>query len=116
MIEIINAIQSLCTENHPNSSVRIESGPDDITDLSVLTLTDNTDENEVIPSFTFKDVQDKQKIMQAEFDAQEYARNRKNEYPKLRDQLDMIFWDSKNNTNTHTEAIEAVKNKYPKPT
>ena len=36
------------------------------------------------------------------------------EYPPLADQLDMIYHDRINNTDTWMEAIQAVKNKYPK--
>ena len=53
--------------------------------------------------------------LQAEYDAQEYARNRKEEYPEIADQLDMIYWDGINETTTHKDAIEAIKAKYPKP-
>ena len=53
--------------------------------------------------------------LQAEYDAQEYARNRQAEYPSVGDQLDMLMKDMKNNTTTHREACEAVKAKYPKP-
>jgi len=53
--------------------------------------------------------------IQAEYDSQEYARNRKEEYPEMADQLDMIYWDGVNETTTHKDAIEAIKTKYPKP-
>ena len=52
--------------------------------------------------------------LQAEHDAQEYARNRATEYPPIGDQLDMIYKDMKNGTTTHAEAVELVKNKYEK--
>ena len=51
---------------------------------------------------------------QAEYDAQEYARNRSSEYPTWQEQMDMQYHDAKNGTNTWQEAIEAVKTKYPK--
>ena len=52
--------------------------------------------------------------MQAEYDAQEYARNRAPEYPSTGDQLDMMYKDTKNSTTTHAAAVEAVKTKWPK--
>ena len=52
--------------------------------------------------------------MVAEYDAQEYARNRQAEYPSIGDQLDMLMKDMKNGTKTHQTACEAVKTKYPK--
>ena len=53
--------------------------------------------------------------LEAEFDAQEYARNREAEYLSVGDQLDMLMKDMKNGTTTHQESCEAVKLKYPKP-
>ena len=52
--------------------------------------------------------------LQAEYDAQEYARNRAAEYPSNGDQWDMIYKDNKNSTTTHAAAVEAVKTKWPK--
>ena len=52
--------------------------------------------------------------MQAEYDAQEYARNRATAYPSTGDQLDMMYKDTKNSTTTHADAVEAVKTKWPK--
>ena len=52
--------------------------------------------------------------LQAEFDAQEYARNRALAYPSTGDQLDMMYKDTKNSTTTHADAVEAVKTKWPK--
>ena len=53
--------------------------------------------------------------LQAEYDAQEYARSRTLAYPPTGDQLDMIYKDMKNGTTTHADAVEAIKTKYPKP-
>ena len=52
--------------------------------------------------------------LQAEYDAQEYARNRASEYPSNGDQWDMIYKDNKNSTTTHADAVETVKTKWPK--
>jgi len=52
--------------------------------------------------------------LQSEYDAQEYARNRKPAYPSTGDQLDMMYKDTKNSTTTHADAVEAVKTKWPK--
>ena len=53
--------------------------------------------------------------LEAEWIAQEYARNRQAEYPSVGDQLDMLMKDMKNGTKTHQTACEAVKSKYKKP-
>ena len=39
---------------------------------------------------------------------------RANKYPSLADQLDMQYWDKINGTNKWQQAINAVKQKYPK--
>ena len=53
--------------------------------------------------------------IQAEFDDQEYARSRAEEYPSIGDQLDMIFHAGLGGDEFQA-AIQAVKAAYPKPT
>ena len=53
--------------------------------------------------------------LQAEYDAQEYARNRASAYDSVGDQLDQLMKDMRDGTTTHQTACEAVKAKYPKP-
>ena len=50
--------------------------------------------------------------LQAEYDAQEYARNRATEYPAIADQLDEIYH---NGINAWKAVIKVTKDKYPKP-
>ena len=72
------------------------------------------DENHDLVEVDENLVQAKIVELQAEYDAQEYARNRSLEYPSWQEQMDMQYWDAKNGTNTWQEAIEAVKTKFPK--
>jgi len=51
--------------------------------------------------------------LQAEYDSQEYARNRKAEYDAL-NQFELMTDDAINGTTTHIDAIKAIKKKYPK--
>jgi hypothetical protein len=51
---------------------------------------------------------------QAEYDAQEYARNRATAYASTGDQLDMQYWDSVNDTTTWKDHIASVKAQFPK--
>jgi len=53
--------------------------------------------------------------LQAEYDANQYARNRAKAYPSLTEQADMAYWDRQNNTTTLDDAISAVKLQFPKP-
>ena len=66
------------------------------------------------PMLKDADIITKCEALQAEYDAQEYARKRAEEYPSTGDQMDMIYKDNKNSTTTHATAVEAVKTKWPK--
>ena len=65
------------------------------------------------PAVTDEEIQAEMDRLQAEYDSQEYARNRKAEYDAL-NQLELISDDSINGTTTHKDAIVAIKTKYPK--
>ena len=43
-----------------------------------------------------------------------YKQKRQNEYPKIEDQLDMIYWDKVNNTSIWQDTIKKINDKYPK--
>lgn len=45
----------------------------------------------------------------------QYQRDRAKEYPPIAAQLDMQYWDKINGTNNWEQAVQAVKDKYPKP-
>ena len=53
--------------------------------------------------------------LQAEYDANQYQRDRAEAYPSLTEQADMAYWDRQNGTTTLDDAIQAVKDAYPKP-
>jgi hypothetical protein len=46
---------------------------------------------------------------------QEYLLKRASSYPSIQVQLDMLYWDKKNNTNTWFEMIDKIKQDNPKP-
>ena len=52
--------------------------------------------------------------LQAEYDAQAYARARAKAYPSWQEQMDMMFHDQTEGSRTWLDAIEAVKEAYPK--
>ena len=62
---------------------------------------------------TEKEYNDAVTAWEAEYDSQEYARNRKKEYDAL-NQFELISDDTKNGTTTHIDAIEVIKAKWPK--
>ena len=51
--------------------------------------------------------------LQAEYDSQEYARNRKAEYDQL-NQFEMQFDDDRDGTTTWVDAINEIKGRHPK--
>ena len=53
--------------------------------------------------------------IKAKIDETAYIDNRRKEYPSWQDQMDMQYWDKINNTSTWQDAVQAVKDKYPKP-
>jgi len=52
--------------------------------------------------------------LQAEYDAQAYARNRKAEYDQL-NQFEMMFDDDRDSTTTWVDKINEIKGRHPKP-
>ena len=52
--------------------------------------------------------------MQTEYDAQEYARKRKAEYPEIYDYIDGVVKDDQEQMDKYIADCQAVKDKYPK--
>ena len=52
--------------------------------------------------------------LQAEYDSQAYARNRKEEYDQL-NQFEMQFDDDRDSTTTWVDTINEIKGRHPKP-
>ena len=100
MITVTEAIQSL----NKDAEVRVGGfGTDDITWLGGTTAIPVAEiDAEIIR-------------LQAEYDAKKYQRDRQPEYPPIADQQDMQFHDAIDGTTTWQDAIQAVKDKYPKP-
>jgi hypothetical protein len=71
-------------------------------------------------NITNQQITDKIAVLQAEYDAKQYQRDRteypeKGGYPLLGDQLDMIYHDQVDGTTTFKDAIKAIKDAHPKP-
>jgi len=56
----------------------------------------------------------KQQELITEYNSKQYQRDRAKEYPSIQEQLDLQYWDKINGTNKWQQAINAVKQKYPK--
>ena len=64
------------------------------------------------PQPTEEQIQAKIKELQAEYDANEYQRQRAAEYPSWQDQLDKIYHEG---IDAWKAEVQAIKDKYPKP-
>ena len=105
---IVNAIQNLCRKNHVGAAFTITGDNESIKDLSTTILRDGGS-----LEFTFEDATNELASLKLAWDAQEYARDRKEEYDAL-NQLELMSDDSINGTTTHKDAIVAIKAKWPK--
>ena len=63
---------------------------------------------------TLEELKTERDRLQVLFDNSHYHRNRAKEYPRIEEQLDMIYKDNLNSTTTHKDAVEVVKTKWPK--
>ena len=104
---IRDAIESMMIKNHNGIGYTLV-GDDDMPNLSGLTMESGT------LGFNYSDVEEEKERLQAEYDAQAYARSRASSYDSIGNQLDMIYKDNLNGTTTHKDAVEAVKTKWPK--
>jgi len=60
------------------------------------------------------DIQAKMVEVQAEYDANQYQRDRATAYPTIQEQLDMQYWDNVNGTTNWEDAIAKIKADNPK--
>ena len=103
---IRDAIDSMMIKNHNGIGYTLV-GDDDMPNLDGLTMESGT------LGFNYSDVEEEKERLQAEYDAQEYARKREAEYPPWNEQLDKIFHDGV--AKWKSEMVQPVKDKYPKP-
>ena len=67
------------------------------------------------PEISKADIEAKMVEVQAEYDANEYQRDRATAYPSIQEQLDMQYWDKVNGTTNWEDAIAKVKLDIAKP-
>jgi len=88
-----------------NSKAQFTIHNEDINSIEWLNGTTPIPANEILA---------KQQELITEYNSNKYQRDRAVDYPSLADQLDMQYWDKINGTNKWQQAINAVKQKYPK--
>ena len=99
MTDIINAILAI------NPTAQVSVNAEDINQITWLNGTTPIPANEILA---------KQQELIAEYNSNQYQRDRAKDYPSIQEQLDMQYWDKINGTNKWQQAINAVKQKYPK--
>jgi hypothetical protein len=99
MVKIIDAILNI----NPNAKVTIQGN-----DFNQITWHNGT------TPISKADIEAKMVELQAEYDANQYQRDRATAYPSIQDQLDMQYWDNINGTTTWEDAIDKVKADNPK--
>jgi hypothetical protein len=95
-MNIIKAIQAI----NPDAKVSVNAE-----DYDQITWYDGT------AVISKADIQAKQAELKADYDAKEYQRKRRAEYPRIEEQLDDIYH---NGIDEWKKTIKAVKDKYPK--
>lgn len=65
--------------------------------------------------FTDEQITAEMNRIQQVWNDEQYMRDRASSYPDIKDQLDMLYWDQINGTTVWKDAIDSVKNQYPKP-
>jgi hypothetical protein len=88
-----------------NPTAQVSVSGDDINQVTWENGTTPIPANEILA---------KQQELITEYNSNQYQRDRAKDYPSIQDQLDMQYWDKINGTNKWQEAINAVKQKYPK--
>ena len=99
MTDILKAILKI----NPNAQVSVNA--EDINQITWHNGTTPIPANQILA---------KQQELITEYNSNQYQRDRAVDYPSLADQLDMQYWDKINGTNKWQQAINAVKQKYPK--
>jgi hypothetical protein len=99
MTDIIKSIKAI------NPTAQVSVSGDDINTIVWHNGTTPIPANEILA---------KQQELITEYNSNQYQRDRAKDYPSLADQLDMQYWDKINGTNKWQQAINAVKQKYPK--
>ena len=99
MTDIIKSILAI------NPTAQVSVNAEDINQITWHNGTTPIPANEILA---------KQQELITEYNAKQYQRDRAKEYPSIQEQLDLQYWDKINNTNNWEQAINAVKNKYPK--
>ena len=106
-MRVIDKIEKAIKEINPNAEFIIRGVSGDTATVDGVEWDDGT------TPIAKADIEAKMVEVQAEYDSQEYARNRKVEYDQL-NQFEMQFDDDRDGTTTWVDAINEIKGRHPK--
>jgi len=117
MIDVTDALLSLA----PGAAWGLD-GPEIVWEQDVINSGNFTAKNLTwysadIPQPSKSQIEAELTRLKAEYDAVEYRRQRKPEYPPLADLADALYWQAQGDSSKMTvylAAVDAVKQKYPK--
>ena len=101
---IIDISYAICSLN-PTAQIVVRGN-----DLDTCTIEWHND----TPEISKADIKTEMDRLQAEYDAQDYARKRKAEYPDIYNYIDGVVKDDQEQINKYIADCQAVKDKYPK--
>ena len=104
----IDVINELVLKENSSIEISFVGDLENINDFSGFTFSNNYQ-----PSFTMTDVENRLTELQADYDAKQYQRDRKLEYPTI-EELVVALYDEEDKASI-IERRKAVKAKYPKP-
>ena len=93
---------------NPDAQFRITEPDEDNLDTATIDWLNGT------TPISNADIQTQMDLLQTEYDAQEYARKRKPEYPDIYDYIDGIVKNDQTQIDKYIADCQAVKNKYSK--
>ena len=105
----IDVINELVLKENLSIEISFVGDLENINDFSGFTFSDDYQ-----PSFTMTDVENRLAELQAEYEANQYQRDRLQEYPSIQE-LVVALYDEEDKA-VIIERRKAVKAKYPKPT
>ena len=106
---IEEAFLSLCLEKHGDTEITWNGNADNYVSLDSVKRVDGED-----LKFTWDEVLTKKTTLVAEYEAQEYARNREAEYPSIQECVHAILDNDNNELDTLQAKRAETKLKYPK--
>ena len=105
MITFLTKIAKAIHKINPNASITMSGN--NIDELKIEWLNGTT-------PISVSDIQAKMVEVQAEYDANQYQRDRATAYPSIQEQLDLQYWDNVNGTTQWKDLITQIKTDNPK--